>query len=130
MEKNILMIDDDLDDFLFFKDYLKNFPDYRCQYARDANTGISMMAEQRPAVVLLDLNMPAVNGMECLLIIKSRAAISDIPVIVFSTFISENQNDVLLNNGAACCLQKPKHLDGYNQVVQKIAQLVQFQQPE
>lgn len=118
------MIDDDLDDFLFFNDRLKNFSGLRCHYACDAITGIAMMTKHAPSAVVLDMNMPTVNGLECLAMIKAYPAIAHIPVIIFSTCISDELSIAAKNIGAACCLEKPKNLDGYDLIIMQILSII------
>ena len=61
----------------------------------------------RPDIILLDLNMPRMDGRECLTEIKQDASISDIPVIILTT--SNVQRDVLAayEMGAAGFITKP-----------------------
>ena len=54
----------------------------------------------RPDLILLDLNMPRMAGMECLAAIKQDPALRDIPVVVLSTSYTENDVAASLNLGA------------------------------
>ena len=61
----------------------------------------------RPDLILLDLNMPRMDGRECLAAIKQDAALCDIPVVILTT--SEVERDVVAayNLGAAGYITKP-----------------------
>ena len=61
----------------------------------------------RPDLIMLDLNMPRMNGLECLAAIKQDPALRDIPTVILTT--SEVQRDVLASYelGAAGFITKP-----------------------
>lgn len=69
-------------------------------YLRDA-------AKERPCIILLDLNMPIMNGAEFLQIVKRDHALRRIPVVVLTT--SEEQKDKVesFNLGVAGYMKKP-----------------------
>jgi CheY-like chemotaxis protein len=98
----ILMADDDDDDYVLTKKALKESKllntlirvkdgeeliDYLL--ARGAYEGQKVA---RPGVILLDLNMPRMDGREALKVIKSEPTLSNIPVVVFTT--SKAEEDV------------------------------------
>jgi CheY-like chemotaxis protein len=86
--KSILLIDDDEDDQFFFLDVLKEFaPGIRCTVARNGLDGINHLrsADPLPAIIFLDLNMPIMNGFECLSLIKGENRYKGIPVIIYTT---------------------------------------------
>ena len=63
--------------------------------------------KEKPFVIILDLNMPKMNGVEFLKIVKSKLNLKTIPVIVFTT--SKEKQDVLesFQLGAAGYMTKP-----------------------
>ena len=67
----------------------------------------------RPNLVLLDLNLPQIDGREVLRQLKSDESLKLIPVLVLST--SESQRDIAMayELGASCFLTKPQDLDGF-----------------
>jgi CheY-like chemotaxis protein len=60
-----------------------------------------------PVVILLDLNMPRLNGTETLRRIKKNPDFRYIPVIIFSTSVNEIEKEECLKLGAASYLTKP-----------------------
>lgn len=74
----------------------------------------------RPDLILLDLNMPRMDGLECLTAIKQDADLRSIPVIILTT--SETQRDIVAsyNMGAAGYITKPvdvhKFIDAIRQL--------------
>jgi CheY-like chemotaxis protein len=60
-----------------------------------------------PSLIVLDLNMPILNGMETLLRLKAHNIYKDIPVIMFTTSVHEVEKEKCLAIGAADFIKKP-----------------------
>jgi chemotaxis family two-component system response regulator Rcp1 len=73
-----------------------------------------------PDLILLDLNMPRMDGREVLEIIKNDHGFKRIPVVILTT--SNDEQDVLAtyNNHANCFITKPVELDNFLEVVRTI----------
>jgi two-component system response regulator len=100
----ILMADDDEDDRLMARDALHegrlpnelrfvNDGEELLQYLRREGPYADPASSPRPGLVLLDLNMPKVDGREALAAIKSDPGLRSIPVVVLTT--SKAEEDVL-----------------------------------
>lgn len=63
--------------------------------------------EQLPSLIVLDLNMPVLNGMETLTKLKSDNRYKDIPVIIYTTSVYEVEKEKCLEIGAADFIRKP-----------------------
>lgn len=74
----------------------------------------------RPDLILLDLNMPKVNGREALEQLKQDAELSRIPVVVLTT--SEQEADILRSYDLGCSsyIQKPVDIDQFISAVRKL----------
>jgi DNA-binding NarL/FixJ family response regulator len=87
--------------------------------AGDARAGVEEIAELQPDVVLLDLSMPGMDGLEALPLI--RRAAPDTAVIVFSGFTAERMADLALARGAHRYMQKGESLERVREVVREVA---------
>ena len=87
--------------------------------AGDAETGIEEIAELQPHVVLLDLSMPGLDGLEALPLI--RRAAPDTAVIVFSGFSEERMGSLVLERGAERYIEKGKPLEEVREAVREVA---------
>ena len=67
----------------------------------------SMEQTNMPSLIVLDLNMPILNGMETLLRLKAHNVYKDIPVIMFTTSVHEVEKEKCLAIGAADFIKKP-----------------------
>lgn len=76
----------------------------------------------RPDIILLDLNMPRMDGRECLAHIKSDPDLHQIPVVILTT--SEADQDVIRSYDlhANCYISKPVDLEQFMKVVKTIKQ--------
>jgi CheY-like chemotaxis protein len=74
----------------------------------------------RPDLILLDLNMPRMNGRELLSAVKSDEALASIPIVVLTT--SDAERDVLASYqlGAASYITKPVDMDRFIAAIRQI----------
>lgn len=73
-----------------------------------------------PDLILLDLNMPKIDGREVLRRIKSEPKLREIPVVVLTT--SEQESDIVRSYDLGCnsFITKPVDLDGFIQAIRKL----------
>jgi len=89
----ILIVDDDQVDREFILRAIKKCrPDIKLIQAVDGNDALKSVATERPDLIIMDIQMPKLNGRETLHILKSDPAFSSIPIIMMST--SSNDEDV------------------------------------
>jgi len=74
----------------------------------------------RPAIILLDLNMPGTDGYEVLRQIKLDDVLKSIPVIVLTTSDDERDIEVCYQRGANSFVTKPVALDGLFHAIQRL----------
>ncbi|MDE6547479.1 MAG: response regulator transcription factor [Muribaculaceae bacterium] len=78
MKPKILLIDDDVQNSTILCSYL-DAEGFNTVYARDGEDGLKMYEEERPDLILLDINMPGINGFE----VAQRIRRNDRRVIIF-----------------------------------------------
>ena len=66
---------------------------------------------QRPDLMILDVNMPEVNGIMMLEFIRQRPEVKNLPVIMLSSEATDVQVDEAMNKGADAYITKPVSLD-------------------
>lgn len=126
MENQIFMIiDDDEDDRYFFKEaVLKTmFNSPVCVEAINGEDALSQLSNfnQLPDFIFLDINMPRMDGRECLKLLKQDEKLKHIPVIMYSTYFSENTINEFHTLGASKCLVKPTDM---NKIPEQIREVI------
>ena len=92
--RRILLIDDDADDQLIFREAIGEITDkVECVFANNGFEGLSLLIrlDPPPSLAFLDLNMPIMDGFECLEQIRRNDQWRKIPVVIFTT--SNNPDD-------------------------------------
>lgn len=107
----ILLVEDDADDRyimhqafeeLSFGDQVKMFSS-----GEDLNTYLNNLSSSGfPELIVLDYNMPALNGAELALSLKKHPEFQTIPVVLYSTGMSPKMQRDLLNAGVLHCYEK------------------------
>lgn len=112
----ILMADDDPDDISILEDALKTLhPHSLISFVENGNAAMQLLNAQFeaghiPNLVVLDLNMPRLNGSDTLMAIKNDERFKEIPVIIYSTSINPVEKEKCLKLGAHSYMIKPSSL--------------------
>jgi two-component system, chemotaxis family, chemotaxis protein CheY len=114
---HILVVDDDPAIRDVVADILE-ISDYAVQTAVNGAEALDKIRQDQPAVVLLDLMMPVMNGWEFLRVCRNEVACADVPVVVMSA--ARDASDVARELGAQGFLAKPFELDTVLSVVGQV----------
>lgn len=106
--KTILIIEDDPLNLKLVKALLGG-DDYRLQSAENAETGIQMAREILPDLILMDIQLPGLDGLEATKIIKKDDQLKTIPVVAISAYAM--QSDIEAARMAGCDEYLTKPLD-------------------
>ncbi|MCK7558416.1 response regulator [Chitinophaga sedimenti] len=111
---SILLVDDDAEDRLIIKDTFEELGyGTAISFAVNGEEAISFLEQclgrrqELPALVILDLNMPKMNGTQTLRYLKAQPSLAAIPVIIFSTSLNPIEHDECLSLGAHSYVIKP-----------------------
>jgi PleD family two-component response regulator len=131
MEKllSCLLIDDDHDDQEIFRVALNRVsPDINCSFANDGVFALEKLQTDDilPEFIFLDINMPRLNGMQCLAEIKKIEALKDIPVFIYSTSGQPDMVKELKKLGAADFFLKTPHVSELEGALKSIVQRLQM----
>src|SRR3954471_22769919 len=121
MKKYILLIDDDEDELEIFSEALEEIKmPMSCIQSRSAMAAMSLLDYLVPDCIFLDLNMPGMNGLVCLEEIKKIKSLSDVPVILYSNWITEETSKKAIGAGAAGCIKKPNEISSLAETLEQI----------
>lgn len=116
--KVLLLAEDDEDDFLLLQELVKaHLPGVRLARVRDGEELLDYLLRRGPfaqegrapwpSVILLDLNMPKVDGREALCRIKAHPVLRRIPVVILTTSGAEDDIVRTYESGASAYITKP-----------------------
>lgn len=106
MGKKILIIEDEKDIRDLLQHYLKR-EGYDVHGAEDGDSGLRKLAKERYDLLLLDLMLPRMDGLEVCRVLRSQAETADLPVIMLTAKGEETDRIVGLELGADDYITKP-----------------------
>lgn len=122
----VLIADDDPDDrLLLCEAFRENRLPNPLHFVEDGQQLLDCLradASRRrlPGLILLDLNMPRLNGREALLVLKADPLLQRIPVVILSTAACEEETRRCLAAGAAAFISKPDSYSALLDVVRRV----------
>ncbi len=100
--ESILVVDDNFDNLLLTK-LLLECDGWEVRTAEDAPQALSMLATYRPSLILMDVQMPGMDGLELTRRLRADAAIRDVTIVALTAYAMKGDEE---NARAAGC-------DGY-----------------
>lgn len=115
--ETILIAEDDAAVRRFFENAL-TFEGYRVLTARNGAEALRVLNHEIPALVLLDLAMPSVNGIEVLVTMRENARLREVPVLVVTGTLTTEHD--LLPYRPVTVVHKPVKLDSLGSLIQQM----------
>jgi CheY-like chemotaxis protein len=120
MPRNILYVEDNQDAITFFNRVVNKLGDYKFRTTEDGNSAIKFLDEEKdfePEMILLDINLPGMNGFEILQYVRTKTEYKHVPVIMFTS--SDDTTDIKKSYefGANAYLIKPDSLQSLREVL-------------
>jgi len=123
--KTFFIVDDDADDQeLFIEAVTQVDKSIQCVSISDCEEALSLLKSGSvplPDVIFLDLNMPRLNGKQCLIELKKESRLRHIPVIIYSTSSEKRDIEETARLGAAHFLTKPNRFEELCKAVSFVA---------
>lgn len=120
--KTILLVDDDITLREMYEERLKA-EGFTIESATDGEEALQKAKEAKPNVVLLDIMMPKINGLDVLKMLKSDDETKDIPVILLTALIQDVDKQKGLAYGADDYIVKSETMPG--EVIEKIQKVLE-----
>ncbi len=124
-KKTILWADDDPDDMMIMREVLgKTSHNYNIIEVQDGQKALDYLQKLKgtsefPCLIILDMNMPILDGRETLSIIKSNKDFDEIPVVMFTTSNSVLDKTFCKKYGVEM-ITKPPEFKSFQIIVQKL----------
>ena len=123
MSKVILIVDDQPINVKLLHVVLRK-NGYTTLEAIDGKQGVEMARAQRPDLILMDKNMPVMDGLEATQVLKGDNTTKDIPIICISSSAMKGDREIILESGCDEYISKP--VDIYK-ILEIVAQYIQRQ---
>jgi CheY-like chemotaxis protein len=105
-KKRILVIEDNELNMKLVKGLLE-IGKYRMLEAADAESGIQLIREQRPDLVLMDIQLPGMDGLSAAKIIKEDPLLKEIPIVALTSYAMQGDKEKALEAGCTGYIAKP-----------------------
>ena len=118
--KTLLYVEDDNANLTLVKNILRRRPNIKLLTALDAESGIELVLEQHPDLILMDINLPQMDGYEALKKLKSNDATKRIPAIAISADAMPDSIKKGKNAGFLEYITKPLNVNNFLDVIDNI----------
>ena len=106
MSKRILMIEDNEDNRRIIRDLLAS-TDYELIEAQDGAAGLTMAATHKPDLILMDIQLPVIDGFEATQRLKADPALRHIPIVAVTSYALSGDDAKALAAGCDAYIAKP-----------------------
>lgn len=107
-DRKVLVADDEMSIATWLADEIKSrHSDWLVRQAYDGFTAGELVGSFKPDVVILDIRMPGVNGLDVCRRIKSNEQTNGIAVIAMTAYAEGDMQEQILGAGARACFEKP-----------------------
>ena len=126
---DIFIAEDNNDDIFLIKLALSEyFLQSNLLIANNGKTAIKLFDElitqnkKLPDLIILDINLPMINGIEVLKEIKSKDISKSIPTVIFTSSDSTSDMNYCYENGADLYIRKPNNINDFKKIIEYIKQ--------
>ena len=117
--RKILYIEDDVANYFLLERFLSTRKDLKLIQAVQGSIGIDLAREHRPALILLDLNLPDMNGEQVLRRLRADPATADIRVVAVTGEVGSGREQLLAELGVTETLVKPYKLSEISALLER-----------
>lgn len=115
----ILVVDDSADNLAVISLYLQHLG-YRVVTANNGEDAVSIATQMLPNVILMDINLPNLDGLGATRRIRETEALREVPVIAITAFGTEGFQRAAYDVGVSGYLTKPLDLDRMHQLIARL----------
>ncbi|MDA0702328.1 MAG: response regulator [Proteobacteria bacterium] len=121
MSKTILIVEDNELNMKLFNDVLQAHG-YETIQTRDGMEALRLTKEKRPDLILMDIQLPEVSGLEVTKWIKADKDIRDIPVIAVTAFAMKGDEEKIRQGGCEAYIAKLISITGFLETIKQYLQ--------
>jgi DNA-binding response OmpR family regulator len=125
MAKKVLIVEDE-ESILELCSTIFKLEGYKVLYAKDGEEALRITREDNPDILVLDIQIPKINGNEVCKLIKSDPTMSDIKVLMLSGMVQDSDLQEAREAGADAYMTKPFSSTA---IVDKVGELLRSNEP-
>ncbi len=118
MAKTVLIVEDNELNMKLFRDLL-DAHGYDTMETRDGLEALELVRQHRPDLVLMDIQLPEVSGLEVTKWIKEDEDLKSIPVIAVTAFAMKGDEEKIRRGGCEAYIAKPISVAGFMETVRR-----------
>jgi CheY-like chemotaxis protein len=107
MKKNKVLVIEDNEENIYLVTFLLEKYGYTVLQAREGEEGIKKAGEAGPDLILLDIQLPGIDGYDVARLLKGNKATMDIPLVAVTSFAMAGDREEILNRGFQGYIEKP-----------------------
>ena len=104
--KKILVIEDN-ESNLYLITYISRHNGYTVLEARTGEEGVKIASEKKPDLIILDIQLPGIDGIKTARRIRALKTEGDIPIIALTSFVMDKDHERVLAAGCNGYIEKP-----------------------
>ncbi len=117
-EKKVLHIEDNLENRILIRRLLA-FENYHVFEAENARQALDILADTTPDLILMDINMPDVDGYALTAELKSRPDFNKIPIVAITANVMRGDREKVFKSGCDGYIEKPIDVDLFLEQIAK-----------
>jgi two-component system cell cycle response regulator DivK len=118
MSKTILIVEDNELNMKLFNDLLQAHG-YNTLQAKDGRVVVDMTRKNRPDLILMDIQLPEISGLEITKMLKADDDLRSIPVVAITAFAMKGDEQKIRNGGCDGYIAKPISVASFLQTVSR-----------
>ena len=115
----ILIVEDNENNRMLVRDVLQS-RGYRTEETDTGEEGVRLAREHRPALILMDIQLPGMNGMDALRLLRADAATRDIPVMAVTASAMTQDRQKIMATGFDASQSKPINVREFVEAVRGV----------
>ena len=112
MKKRILIIEDN-EHNLYLMTFILQKKGYEVVSARDGRQGIALAGQAKPALIILDIQLPIINGYSLARELRENPALAGVPIVAVTSYAMAGGRLQILAAGCTDCIEKPIKTDTF-----------------
>jgi len=118
MKRTVLVIEDN-EQNLYLVTFILEKNGYHVVAARDGREGIALAGHQTPSLILLDIQLPGMNGYEVAQALRCNPALAEVPIVAVTSYAMVGDRERALEAGCSGYIEKPINPDTFLKDVER-----------